>query len=158
MPIWRVVKSSSMISYRAKRERTIHKRAIPSGGCTRFSKVSTSPDSRPHVRYIFCMTCNTRSFRICNYTSCRGSQISRVGSKTSATVRPGTNKEERAALAATLDQKVAHMGKQLVPSDAKPKKGPSKPKKDIVCTCTYTCAYGPRKPKPQNPGSYPQPF
>ena len=150
MPIWRVVKSSSMISYRAKRERTIHKRAIPSGGCTRFSKVSTSPDSRPHVRYIFCMTCNTRSFRICNCTSCRGSQINRVGSKTSATIRPSANKEERSALASTLGEKVAQMSKQQVAADAKPKKATAKPRKDIVCT-------GPRKPKPQNPGSYPHP-
>ena len=56
-----------------------------------------------------------------------GSNISRVGNKTRAVATPSRNKAERAALAESLEGKVASMGKPALVADAK--KTP-KPKKD----------------------------
>ena len=58
-----------------------------------------------------------------------GAAITRVGSRTSATVAPSRNKAERAAIAEGLQSKVAGMNKPVVGAETKPAKNP-KPKKD----------------------------
>ncbi|CAE7814792.1 NaCP60E [Symbiodinium necroappetens] len=67
----------------------------------------------------------------------RGAQISRVGSKTSASVKPSTNKAERQALVDSVENKIGSMKSPAgLPSEVKTKARP-KPKKETCCRCIH---------------------